>query len=167
MSAIISECGRYRYRLERRQDKTGPVVAFFGVNPSTADASAEDATTRKWHGFAERNGWGRYIVGNVFALRSTDVRALGVRGALPIGQDNTHHLLGICADADILVPCWGDSGKIPKRLRSHVQTTIRILENTGKPMFTFGLTKGGDPRHPLMLGYNTPIVPWAGGDRAG
>lgn len=166
MSAIISECGRYRYRLERRQDKTGPVVAFFGVNPSTADASAEDATTRKWHGFAERNGWGRYIVGNVFALRSTDVRALA-RAADPLGREYAAHLSRIIADADELIPCWGDRGKVPKELHWHFDDLLVQLFASRKPVRIFGLTKGGDPKHPLMLGYNTPIVPWAGGDRAG
>jgi hypothetical protein len=24
----------------------------------------------------------------------------------------------------------------------------------------FGLTTSGDPKHPLMLGYNTPLVNW-------
>ena len=40
-SAIISHCGKYRYRLDRTVSDSGPVYAFFGVNPSTADASVE------------------------------------------------------------------------------------------------------------------------------
>lgn len=35
MSAILSPCGLYRYRLERTVGMEGPVYAFFGVNPST------------------------------------------------------------------------------------------------------------------------------------
>jgi hypothetical protein len=31
---------------------------------------------------------------------------------------------------------------------------------SGKPVKIFGLTKGGDPLHPLFLGYETPLVPW-------
>ena len=50
--------------------------AFFGVNPSTADASSDDSTVRKWRGFTQRWGGSRFIVGNVFAYRSTDVRQL-------------------------------------------------------------------------------------------
>ena len=47
--AVISLCGKYRYRLERHWSPlAGPTWAFFGVNPSTADADKEDATTRKW-----------------------------------------------------------------------------------------------------------------------
>ena len=35
MSAIVSPCGLYRYRLERTVGMAGPVYAFFGINPST------------------------------------------------------------------------------------------------------------------------------------
>lgn len=36
MSAVISECGLYRYRLDRDVSPTGIVFAFFGVNGSDA-----------------------------------------------------------------------------------------------------------------------------------
>ncbi|MDF5058816.1 hypothetical protein P3593_24175, partial [Vibrio parahaemolyticus] len=26
----------------------------------------------------------------------------------------------------------------------------------------FGVTGSGDPKHPLMLGYSTKLVPWGG-----
>ena len=58
MSAIISPCGLYRYRLERTVAMEGPVYAFFGINPSTADASVDDATVRNRagvNGFAVSN----------------------------------------------------------------------------------------------------------------
>ncbi len=44
MSAILSPCGRYRYRLEREVQADGRVFAYFGINPSTADADLDDAT---------------------------------------------------------------------------------------------------------------------------
>ena len=57
-TAVISPCGQYRYRLERAIANPDPagvfrgkVVAFFGINPSTADANIDDATVRKWTGF--------------------------------------------------------------------------------------------------------------------
>src|SRR5882724_1884503 len=54
MSAVISNCGLYRYRLDRMlRDDHGPTVAFVMVNPSTADATQDDATIRKCIGFAK------------------------------------------------------------------------------------------------------------------
>ena len=61
-SAVISPCGRYRYRLERDGPGEGRTVIIM-VNPSTADAETDDATIRKLKGFGARNGWGRIIVG--------------------------------------------------------------------------------------------------------
>lgn len=63
MSAIISECGLYRVRLERDLGRAGPAVAILGVNPSTADATANDATIRKDIGFgAAKDGQPRHTL---------------------------------------------------------------------------------------------------------
>jgi hypothetical protein len=158
VSAILSECGRYRYRLERTVASTGPVYAFIGVNPSTADAELDDATVRKWKGFVSRWGGSRFIVGNVFGFRATDVKALA-RAADPTGADNAAHLNAIVADADIIIPCWGDRGKLPPRLRPSLDSTLSKLHRSDKPVMVFGFSKGGDPLHPLMLGYATALRP--------
>jgi hypothetical protein len=160
VSAILSTCGTYRYRLERDVLKEGIVAALFGVNPSTADATANDATIRKDIGFAYLNGWRRIIKGNVFAYRATDVRMLA-SAANPVGPDNDAHLTQIMADADVLIPCWGSINKVPPRLRPEFKRLLTRLVACGKPVLTFGMTKDGDPKHPLMLAYRTPITPLA------
>lgn len=163
MSAVISDCGMFRYRLERqvphRQGMAhwNKVIAFFGVNPSTADATVDDATVRKWIGFCQLWGAPRFIVGNVFARRATDVRTLQ-RVFDPIGPDNRRHLHEIAAEADILVPCWGSRAKLPRELHMQLDVTEEILRDTGKPLMVFGLTASGDPKHPLMLGYDTKLI---------
>lgn len=163
MTAILSPCGCYRYRLERDVAMQGPVYAFFGINPSTADATVDDATVRKWTGFAKKWGASRFLVGNVFAYRATDVQELA-RVADPYGPENAEHLLRIMADADVLVPCWGSRSKLPPGLQGRPALLLSLLKASGKPVECFGWTSGGDPRHPLMLGYDTaPIGVSAGG----
>lgn len=162
MSAIISDCGKYRYRLERECSMPfdgSKVFAYFGINPSTADATLDDATVRKWRGFTMRNGGHRFIVGNVFAFRATDVGAL-YHAEDAVGPDNLRHLKQIIADADVLVPCWGSSSKVFKSMRGRLKTLLYMLNSSGKPVMHFGLTATGDPKHPLMLGYNTPLTAW-------
>ncbi|MNR13832.1 hypothetical protein D3C85_1302620 [compost metagenome] len=159
MSAVLSECGLYRYRLDREVQPEGLVFAYFGINPSTADASIDDSTVRKWRGFTLRNGGKKFIVGNVFAFRSTDPKALEFAED-PFGPDRYAHLEQIIAEADVLVPCWGNSSKVPPTIRPHIADLLETLLGSGKPVMHFGLTASGDPKHPLMLSYDTPLLPW-------
>lgn len=53
------------------------MFAYIGINRSTADATLDDSTVRKWRSFTIRNGGHRFIVGNVFSYRATDVKELG------------------------------------------------------------------------------------------
>lgn len=162
MSAIISECGRYRYRLERNFtmfDGNGS-TAIIMVNPSTADADVDDATIRKLRGFGDRNKWGRIIVGNLFAYRATDVRILG-KIADPIGPENDDHLMKILAECDQVVCAWGPISKQPKRQRNRYQNVLTLIKNAGLDPFCIGEpAKCGHPKHPLMLPYSSPIIPW-------
>jgi hypothetical protein len=157
MSAILSSCLQYRYRLDRIVGGSGPVYAFFGINPSTADATVDDATVCKWRGFVIRWGGSRFVVGNVFAFRSTDVRVLA-SAVDPVGPDNFTHIMRIGFEADVLVPCWGARGKLPRALRPRLDDMLDILHGFRKPVMSFGLSQGGDPLHPLMLGYATPLI---------
>lgn len=176
MSAIISACGSYRYRLERGPfesvglleladdgiyDFRGKVIAFFGVNPSTADASLDDHTVTKWIGFCRRWRAQRFIVGNVSAYRATDVGELAKAMISPAQwRENFAHIEGIASDADILVPCWGNRSKAPRHMRNDFDTVLAFLRSSKKPVCHFGLTVSGDPKHPLMLGYDTPLIAW-------
>lgn len=156
MRAVISECGKYRYRLDRDVQLAGPVVAFIGVNPSLANASRNDPTITKEIGFCEVNGWQRLIKGNVFGFISSKVRDLSTASD-PVGPLNIGYLNEIIDEADILIPCWGRRSKIPKRLHPQIVFVMSMLQDSGKPVMTFGLTKDGDPGHPLMLPYSTVI----------
>lgn len=158
MSAVISPCGTWRYRLDRSVAESGIVYAYFGVNPSTASGDTEDQTTKKWRGFTVRNGGRAYIAGNPFAFRATDVRALA-SAADPIGPDNDAHLREIIAEADVLVPCWGAVAKVPRHLRGRFAVVLKMLRDSGKPVKCFGQTQCGSPTHPQMLGYDTQIIP--------
>lgn len=156
-SAVISPCGRYRYRLERQCEGEGS-TAIIMVNPSTADATVNDATIRKLIGFGNRNKWGRLIVGNLFAYRATDVRELG-RVDDPVGPDNDSHLCAMIDDCNRIIVAWGPLSKQPPRLRHRWRIFGRMagwhgLKSIGAP------AKCGHPKHPLMLPYDSPILDW-------
>lgn len=89
VGADISACGAYRYRLDRLGALLGRgAVNFVMLNPSTADAEQDDPTIRRCLGYAFRWGFARLIVTNLYALRSTDPRALWEHPD-PIGPGKT------------------------------------------------------------------------------
>ena len=177
MTAILSPCGLFRYSLARQvaplpvllPDEAhalrGKTLAFFGVNPSTADAAVNDATVVKLIGFCKRWGVSRFLLGNAFAYRATDVRELA-KVDDPFGDDIGEHVTDLIEAADVLVPMWGDTGKVPPKLRFAFDVLLEKLQDSGKPVLCFGHTKAGDPKHPLMLGYQTQLVPFTVGDDA-
>lgn len=160
MSAIISPCGQYRYRLDRRIDMhSRRVIAWIMVNPSTADAVVDDQTIKKVIGFSAANGFGHAIVGNLFAYRSTDVAALAT-ATDPVGPDNDAHLRYILADADTLVFAWGAGNKLPASLRNRWRAMANMAKEVKFSPYCLGTCNDGHPRHPQMLGYSTPLELW-------
>ncbi|MGF6870951.1 DUF1643 domain-containing protein [Paraburkholderia sp. MM5477-R1] len=99
MSAIISECGGYRYILTRAADSMCPMktaAVFVMLNPSTADEEQDDPTIRRCRGFARLWDCNGISVANLYALRSTDPAGLWVHPD-PVGPDNDAHLCQIAS----------------------------------------------------------------------
>jgi hypothetical protein len=160
-SAVFSDCGKFRYRLERTIPDAGDrVLAVVMVNPSTADAESDDPTIRKVQGFARRAGFGRVIVGNLFAFRSTDIKGLAMAGD-PRGPDNNAHLKAIIADAEAVLFAWGPAAKVPKQWRSRWRTVADMALAAGRQPLCLGIAQDGHPRHPLMVAYSQPLEQWS------
>lgn len=152
-SAHLSACGAYRYRLERQWDQGRPKVAFIMLNPSTADADQDDPTIRRCIGFAKSWGFGGLIVGNLFALRSTDPGAL-YRHPDPVGPDNDKHLGAIARSAEQVVCAWGTHGKLLAR-------GLRVSELLADfNLSALKITADGLPGHPLYIAGNTQPRAW-------
>lgn len=144
--AVLSPCGRYRYSLARRWGPE-PLVLWLMLNPSTADATTDDATVRRCCGFARRWGHGGIVVGNLYAWRTTDPRGLGVTTD-PVGPDNDAHLARLLASPEVgrVVAAWGTHASAARA------TQVRVLAGlAGRRLEALGLTKAGHPRHPLYL----------------
>lgn len=161
MSAIISDCGLYRYRLERHGLSGAGAVAWIMVNPSTADATEDDATIRKVVGFSERLGSGWAIVGNLFAYRATDIHELRrLQYWEAVGPENRDHLIEIMLAAPVVIAAWGPLAKLPASLRKRAGAVADIASKVGVRLMCLGTAQDGQPRHPLMLAYDTPLIEW-------
>ena len=164
-TAIISPCGRYRYRLTRGEGRLMPVVM---LNPSTADADVDDPTIRRLLGFAAgiytdskkpvRCEWEGIDVVNLYALRATDPTELR-RAKDPYGPQQREHLDEFCRQygGEIIV-AWGNNAEpavvrlFTSRLQKHLRADILIS--------CFGTNKNGWPRHPLYLPKTTLLTPY-------
>ena len=152
-TAILSDCGLYRYRLTRRWDD-GPTCGFIMLNPSTADADLNDPTIRRCIGFAKREGCGGLVVVNLFALRATDPKELA-RHPFPVGPDWRHWLDVTLAEIDgPLIAGWGAQ----KGIAIQVETTRQALNAAGRKVMCLGKTADGSPRHPLYIKGDQPLV---------
>jgi len=157
--ALISDCGWYRYRLERDGPGDGQTTVIM-VNPSTADAERDDATIRKLRGFGERYQWGRIVVGNLFAYRAVEVRTM-VIASDPVGPENDQYLTDMMREADRLVVAWGPMSKLPKRLRTRYRRVVELAHMLNRrPMSIGPVARDGHPCHPLMLPYSSELLPW-------
>jgi len=117
-TANISSCGRYRYELSRTWDTAKPEVRFVGLNPSTANETADDSTIRRLLGYARQWGYGRLLVGKLFALRAPKPASL-FSAPNPVGNPaNVAALLRLAGRAELIVAAWGNDGVYLKR--SHV-----------------------------------------------
>lgn len=157
--ALLSEDGLYRYWLSRRWARNGMGMAtFVMLNPSTADASLDDPTIRRCIGFARRWGLDGIAVVNLYALRSTDPKGLWA-AADPVGPDNDEwlgvHAILAKANATPVVAAWGANAH-PDRV-AHVAA---LFASFGVPLHSLGVTKAGQPRHPLYLRADASLAPW-------
>jgi len=150
--ATFSTDGRYRYRLWRRWDRSGPVVAFVMLNPSTADAFHDDPTIRRCIGFARSWGFGGIEVVNLFALRATDPRKLQ-RARDPVGRLNDDAIRRATGRARMVIAAWGLRG------RDRAKRTRRLI---GHEVYVLRLTQAGHPTHPLYLPKNLCPRQWPG-----
>ncbi len=157
MTAILSPCGRYRYRLERDLGAIGAMrgsVAFVMLNPSTADATTGDPTIRRCIGYARAWSYAKLIVGNAYAWRSTDPAGLWTADD-PVGPENDQHLEQIARDAELVVCAWGANIE-PERAAA----VRAVIERAGRTPHAIKLTKAGIPGHPLYLRGDLRAFPW-------
>lgn len=153
MTAVISDCGRYRYTLEREWMTGQGRCLFLMLNPSTADARDDDPTIRRCIGFAQRWGHRTLAVGNLFAYRATDPAALStVPPHVAVGPRNDEWLRWLAVRSALIVVAWGAHAAAGERAREVLGDLLADRE-----VFCLGTTASGAPRHPLYVKGDTEL----------
>lgn len=167
-AAEFSPCGRYRYVLERRWGD-GPCALWVCCNPSSAGATDEDHTTRKIRGFSERADCESFVLINLHARIATDPKELeraarageDIRG--PHADERIARLLKDHRESEVIF-AWGDVAisrpAIARTTRTRVEAIASFAASRGIRPRCLGLTRRGQPRHPLMVSYATRLEWW-------
>ena len=143
------------YTLTRTWDATRPPWVFVMLNPSTADQFVNDPTVARCQARARRGGAGGVIVVNLFALRSTDPKALYAAND-PIGPENDDAIAQACRGAATVICAWGKHGALARR-GNGVRT---LLASLGVMPYVLALNRDGSPKHPLYVANAAPLQPW-------
>lgn len=155
--AVFSDCEKYRYRLWRIWDKNKPKACFVMLNPSVADENQLDPTVTRCKKRAETLGYGGMEIVNIFALRSTDPKAL-YGDVDPVGLHNFQAIAAAVKESAIAICGWGSHGKymnvgpfIRDRLQQFYPAKFHCLK----------INADGSPTHPLYLAYELQPVLWS------
>jgi hypothetical protein len=147
-SAVISTCGRYRYRLDRSFG-TGGRVCWVMLNPSTADGETDDPTLRRCTTFTRIWGHGSLTVVNLFAWRATDPKDIP-DSPDAVGPEADKHIADALDGAAKVVCGWG--GSLSYRRRSSREIAVlKLIEDLGHVPLALDVTNSGAPKHPLYL----------------
>ena len=150
-SAVISECGRYRYRLDRvlDPDKQGR-VCWVMLNPSTADADVDDPTLRRCMAYTTAWHHGALVVVNLFAWRATEPSDIPANILDAVGPLTNMHIVRAVRESSIVICGWGATGP-REHVRQREAAVLDLIKRCGHEPYALALTNGGQPRHPLYL----------------
>ena len=151
-TASFSSCRKYRYSLSRIWDKQKKFVLFIGLNPSTADEEVDDPTIRRCSGYAQKWGYGGFIMVNLFAYRTTLPSNLK-KVKYPVGSENDKYIVKLSKKADITVAAWGNNGN----LYSRDKQILSLVPN----LMCLKINKSGQPAHPLYLNKDLKLTKFA------
>ena len=122
------------------------------LNPSTADATADDATIRSCVRLLSGQGYGSMEVVNVYAYRATDPAELAEQSD-PFGPRNDITIASAVQRCDVVVCAWG---AYPPA-REHATRILNEARAHRPALYCFGKTKTGAPKHPLYIKSGTPL----------
>lgn len=153
--AIYSSCEKYRYSLTRVWNEKIQKLHFVMLNPSTATEIQNDPTVERCERRARTLNFGSFRVTNIFAWRDTDPKKMKC-AIEPIGLLNDEAIMSGCNWGDCTIAAWGNHGIYLSRGFD----VMELLRKSGKPIFHLGISKTGQPKHPLYISYEISPKIW-------
>ena len=169
--AVFSDCGRYRYRLERIWDPGRPILPWVLLNGSTAGSVRNDPTVRRVIGFTWKWRFGGLCLVNAYAAMATRPRDLfamkenvGPRNRSYVRKavrDAWRHARNLSDTPELpVIVGWGNHGARGGQDRR----VLDWIASAGAPvrLQCLGVTGLGCPRHPLYCAADTARTDYRG-----
>ncbi len=167
---LFSKCASYRWILKRELFLGEKSIVFIGLNPSKANSFHNDRTLIRIINFCSRWNYKNIYIINLFGLISKSPTQLS-KSKDPIGGNNNLITLITLQFWQKNINCdlwlgWGDNGQLNGRDREVIQiiknlSTFKLNENNcSKRILSLGLTKNGNPRHPLYIPNKSFLSPF-------
>ena len=74
----------------------------------------------------------------------------------PVGLQNNKAIIDGCLWADCTIAAWGNHGLHLDR----GNYVVELMKKCGKPVFHLGISKVGQPKHPLYISYEILPTEW-------
>lgn len=141
--AVLSDCGKHRFKLWRTWNPGAPRVLFIMLNPSTADHTKDDPTIRRCISLANQWGFGGLMVGNLFPCRSSNPDDIHQLWDPAFDGQNERALRRMASQCGTVVFAWG----------CHPSVGIRnaAIISMFPAAMVIQKTMYGHPRHPLYI----------------
>lgn len=137
-----------RYQLWRIWEQEKPLLLYILLNPSRANAEADDKTVTKLIRFSRSWGYGGFYLGNVHSF-ITPYPSVLKNKIIKKDSINEMHLKSMRQKCKKVVFGWGNAADFP-------QWPDRMFFDA----FCFGINKNGSPKHPLYLPHQTELIPF-------
>ncbi len=148
MGAIFSEDRKYRYALWRVWNTSRPILLQIGLNPSVANEVKNDPTISRGMTRADREGFGCFLMANLYGYISTNPDAL-LNHSNTIGEYTDDYLKQMIEISDKQLCGWGSF----KPVKHRASIVLSML----KEPYCLGINADGQPKHPLYVSYATPM----------
>ncbi len=158
---LFSRCRFYRWILKRELSSGKKSLVFIGLNPSKANSFNNDRTLVRIINFCSRWNYNNIYIINLFGLISKSPSQLS-KSNDPIGGNNDLITLLTLQFWLKNINCdlwlgWGDKGHLNGRDREVLKIIKKLStfnsyeKNYSRRILSLGLSKKGNPRHPLYM----------------
>ena len=144
-----------RFLLGQRGKKE---LLAIGLNPSTANETKLDPTSRNIKTIAINNNYDGWRLTNLYPLRTSRPNNLPKKSDLTLGKENITFIKNILLDTSYNIKtvlfCWGNNICNHKYLIEYSEDLILTIDKLNITYKCLGITKKGHPFHPAPMGVN-------------